>query len=143
MRRKEGCLLPGHSSPENEIDGADEGPSGPHKIKAGLLPHAEEGQWHEDGRGDDFLENLELGKADPALKTDAVGRCLKQACHQGDAAAEQGGNPSGFILPILEVGKPCEAHENIRNQGQRSGGGKRRHGGRGVAPVRQGTYAMR
>ncbi len=136
-------MLPGHSSPENEIEGADEAPSGLHKIKAGPLPHAEEGQWHEDGQGDHFLENFELGKAGPALITDAVGRRPEQARHQGDAAAEQGGNPSGFILQILEVGKPCEGHGNIRNQGQRSGGGKRRHGGRGVAPVRQGTYAMR
>ena len=116
---------------------------GPHKIKAGPLPHVEEGKWHEDGQRDHFLENLELGQADPALISDAVGRHLEQIIHQGDAPADQGGNPPRFVLQILEVGIPREGHEIIGNQEQGSGGGKRRHGGRGVAPAREGTYEMR
>lgn len=48
-------------------------------IKAGLLPPCRGGQMARRQPSDDLLENLDLGKADPAMITDAGGRRLKRA----------------------------------------------------------------
>ena len=52
---------------EDEEDGAAEAEPGPDEVEAEALLHVEHGERHEDGEGDDFLNDLELGERERAI----------------------------------------------------------------------------
>jgi len=84
-----------------------------------LLAKIRDGKNREHGKGDDFLNDLELGRAE-FVGADAVGGNLKTVFEKGDAPAGEDDLPQRFAA-LLEMAVPGEGHEDIGNDEKNDG----------------------
>ena len=101
---------------EDEEDGATEAERRPDEVKTEFLPHVNQGERHEDGERDDLLHDLQLGERErvrPGV-ADAVRRHLQQVLKECYPPADDGGDPPGLFLQVLQVSVPGERHEAVR-----------------------------
>ena len=117
-------------SAEHEVDRAEQTASGPDKVPFEGLFHVEHGKGDEDGQGDHFLQNFELGQAEHG-EADAVGGHHDQVFAQGDAPACQGGEQPGRAGKVFEVPVPGKGHEDVGTDQQTHGDENWREGRHG------------
>ncbi len=91
------------SLPEDEEDGAAEAEPRPDEVEAEAFLHIEHGERDEDGKGDDFLDDLELGERERAV-ADAVRGHLEQILEQCYTPADDENHPqSRWFAPFCPV----------------------------------------
>ena len=97
---------------EDEEDSAAEAEPRPDEVEAEAFLHIEHGERDEDGKGDDFLDDLELGERERAV-ADAVCGHLKHVFEQCYTPAHDRGEPPRFARHVFEVSVPGVRHETV------------------------------
>ena len=92
---------------------------GPKIVPFERFVHVEPGERREDRECDDFLHDLELGKAHLRMP-EAVGGNLEQVFEAGDAPAEQRGDVPWPVAQVFEMPVPGKGHKNIGNRQEKT-----------------------
>ena len=110
-----------------EVDGTKYAKARPKVIEFQRLLEVEQCKGHEDGKSDDFLNDLELGHAEYAV-SDSVRRDLEEILEQRDTPADQSRDHPRFVAKLLEMGIPRKGHEDIAHREQEDCRENRTHG---------------
>lgn len=97
---------------EYEVNRAHQTETRPQKIPAGTDTHVEYGESHENNKGDDLLNNLELGQRKVPI-TDSVGGNLKAIFKKSDPPTDGDRHEKRFVVHVFQVTVPRKRHENV------------------------------
>lgn len=84
-------MLNHFTSSEDKKHRSGQTTASPEVIPAESRSHVQDGKRHKDRQGDDFLHDLQLGQAEPAI-ADPVGRDLDQVFKKSDPPGNSDGD---------------------------------------------------